>query len=124
MDIEELADEAPRRRFVSGPTGFRRLTPDLLKAERTAERFAGLPEGVTAPGQLLAAFKAAAPRLGIAPRLVHALDWLFRFTQPQDWQKDSRPIIWPSARMQQEALCLSPTQVKEINRRLIELGKH
>jgi replication initiation protein RepC len=104
------------------PTGFRRLTPGLLKADRTAEGFAGLPEGVTVPGQLLAAFKAAAPHLGIAPRLVHALDWLFRFTQPQDWQKDSRPIVWPSARMQQEALCLSPTQVKEINRRLIELG--
>ena len=104
------------------PTGFRRLTPGLLKADRTAEGFAGLPEGVTAPGQLLAAFKAAAPHLGIAPRLVHALDWLFRFTQPQDWEQGSRPIVWPSARMQQEALGLSPTQVKETNRRLIELG--
>src|SRR3954467_11388953 len=104
------------------PTGFRRLTPGLLKADRTAEGFKELPEGVTTPGQLLAAFKAAAPRLGIAPRLVHALDWLFRFTQPQDWHKDSRPIVWPSARMQQEALGLSPTQVKETNRRLIDLG--
>src|SRR3954470_8755628 len=103
-------------------TGFRRLTPGSLKVDRTAEGFSGLPEGVTAPGQLLAAFKAAAPHLGIAPRLVHALDWLFRFTQPQDWQKDSRPIVWPSARMQQEALGLSPTQVKAVNRRLIELG--
>ena len=71
---------------------------------------------MTAPGQLLAAFKAAAPRLGISPRLVHAVDWLFRFTQPQDWEKGSRPIVWPSARMQQEALGLSPTQVKAINR--------
>jgi replication initiation protein RepC len=104
------------------PTGFRRLTPGLLQADRTAEDFAGLPQGVTAPGQLLAAFKAAAPYLGIVPRLVHALDWLFRFTQLQDWQEDSRPIVWPSARMQQEALGLSPTQVKAINRQLIELG--
>src|ERR687890_1386822 len=104
------------------PTGFRRLTPGLLKADRMAGGFAGLAEGVTVPGQLLATFKAAAPHLGIAPRLVHALDWLFRFTQPQDWQKDSRPIVWPSARMQQEALGLSPTQVKETNRRLIDLG--
>jgi replication initiation protein RepC len=53
---------------------------------------------------------------------VHAVDWLFRFTQPQDWEKGSRPVVWPSARMQQEALGLSPTQVKETNRRLIELG--
>ena len=64
------------------------------------------------PGQLLAAFKAAAPRLGISPRLVHAVDWLFRFTQPQDWEEGSRPIVWPSASMQQEALGLSPTQAK------------
>src|SRR4051794_28330378 len=78
-------------------TGFRRLTPGSLKVDRTAEGFSGLPEEVTALGQLLAAFKAAAPHLSIAPRLVHALDWLFRFTQPQDWQKDSRPIVWPSA---------------------------
>jgi replication initiation protein RepC len=77
---------------------------------------------VTAPGQLLAAFKAAAPRLGISPRLVHAVDWLFRFTQPQDWEKGGRPIVWPSASMQQDSLGLSLTQVKEINRRLIELG--
>jgi replication initiation protein RepC len=93
-----------------------------LKADRTAEGFVGLPEGVSTPGQLLAALKAAAPRLGIAPRLVHAIDWLFRFTQPQDWGRGGRPVVWPSASMQQEALGLSPTQVKETNRRLIELG--
>jgi len=122
MDIDNRADEAPRRRFVSAPTGFRRLTPGLLKVDRKAKGFAGLPNGVKTPGQLLAAFKAAAPRLGIAPRLVHAVDWLFRFTQPQDWELGGRPIVWPSASMQQDALGLSPTQVKEINHRLIELG--
>ena len=74
------------------------------------------------PGQLLAAFKAAAPRLGLSPRLVHAVDWLFRFTQPQDWGRGGRPIVWPSASMQQEALGLSPSQVKAINRALIEAG--
>ena len=53
---------------------------------------------------------------------MHAVDWLFRFTQAQDWEEGSRPIVWPSASMQEEALGLSATQVKEINRRLIELG--
>jgi replication initiation protein RepC len=77
---------------------------------------------VTVPGQLLAAFKAASPRLGLSPRLVHAVDWLFRFTQPQDWGRGGRPIVWPSASMQQEALGLSPSQVKAINRALIEAG--
>jgi replication initiation protein RepC len=118
---ENCAPEAPQRRFAHAPTGFRRLTPELLQADRSAEAFAGLPEGVTSPGQLLAAFKAAAPRLGISPRLVHAVDWLFRFTQPQDWEQGARPVVWPSAALQQETLGLSPTQVKHINRRLIEL---
>lgn len=122
MDVDKGARGAPRGNFTHPPTGFRRLTPGLLKADRTAASFAGLPEGVTAQGQLLAAFKTAAPRLGISPRLVHAVDWLFRFTQPQDWEEGRRPIVWPSAAMQQEALGLSPTQVKGINRRLIEFG--
>jgi hypothetical protein len=71
---------------------------------------------LTVPG----AIKEAAPLIGISPRLVHAVDWLFRFTQPQDWQGNARPIVWPSARMQQESLGLSPTQAKWINRRLVE----
>ena len=122
MDIDNSAHGAPRGGFAHAPTGFRRMTPGLLKADRAAESFAGLPEGVKSPGQLLAALKTAAPRLGISPRIVHAVNWLFRFTQPQDWEEGRRPIVWPSASMQEEALGLSPTQVKEINRRLIELG--
>lgn len=103
------------------PTGSRRLTPSLLRADRTAESFTGLPEGIT-PGGVLAALKAAAPRLGLSPRLVHAVDWLFRFTQPQDWERGGRPVVWPSAALQREALGLSETQVKAINRALIEAG--
>jgi replication initiation protein RepC len=122
MVIENSAQEAPRRGFAHSPTGFRRMTPGLLKADRSAEKFTGLPEGVESPGQLLAAFKAAAPRLGISPRLVHVVDWLFCFTERQDWERGARPIVWPSASMQQSSLGLEPTQVKEINRRLIELG--
>ena len=118
----ESAREAQGGARPGSPTGLRRLTPSLLQADKTAEAFDGLPEGVKTPGQLLAAFKAAAPRLGLSPRLVHAVDWLFRFTQPQDWDGGGRPIVWPSAAMQQEALDLSPSQVKTINRALIEAG--
>jgi replication initiation protein RepC len=118
----ESAPEAQGRARAGSPTGFRRLTPSLLRADRTAEAFDGLPDGVTVPGQLLAAFKAAAPRLGLSPRLVHAVDWLFRFTQPQDWGRGGRPVVWPSASMQQEALGLSATRVKAMNRALIEAG--
>src|ERR1700722_17856428 len=135
----ESALEAPRGRHAGSPTGFRRLTPGLLKADRTAESFAGMPDGVTMHGQLLAAFKAAAPRLGLSPRLVHAIDWLFRFTMAQDWGGGGgaivwpsasgqggggggRPIVWPSASVQQEALGLSESRVKMLNRALIEAG--
>src|SRR5260370_5967689 len=122
MDMENSAQGAPRRGSAYSPTGFRRLTPGLLKVDRTAESFAGLPNGVTAHGQLLAAFKAAAPRLGLSTRLVHAVDWLFKFTQPQDWERGGRPIVWPSALLQQEALGLSETQAERLNRSLIEAG--
>jgi replication initiation protein RepC len=93
-----------------------------MKADRAAETFDGLPEGMTAHGQLLAALKAAAPRLGLSMRLVHAVDWLFKFTQPQDWERGGRPIVWPSASLEQEALGLSEAQAKRLNRCLIEAG--
>jgi replication initiation protein RepC len=98
------------------------MTPGLLKADRKAEKFTGLPEGVQSHGQLLAAFKAARSKLGISARIVHAVDFLFCFTHPQDWQADSRPIVWPSNEVLRTALGLEKSQVKEIIRRLIELG--
>src|SRR6201981_1499361 len=122
MDTENSAEGALRRGSAYTPTGFRRLTPGLIKVDRTAGGFAGLPDGVTVYGQLLAAIKAAAARLGLAPRLVHAIDWLFCFTQPQDWERGARPIVWPSALLQQEALGVSETQAKRLNRCLIEAG--
>jgi replication initiation protein RepC len=118
----ESALGAQRGSYAGVPTGFRRLTPGLLKVDRVAESFVGMPDGVTMHGQLLAAFKAAAPRLGLSPRLVHAIDWLFRFTMPQDWRNGGRPIVWPSADTQQVALGLSETQTKAINRQLSEAG--
>ena len=118
----ESAPRAPGESYAGVPTGFRRLTPSLLAADHAAEGFNGLPDGVTLHGQLLAAFKAAAPRLGLSPRLVHAIDWLFKFTQPQDWGRGGHPIVWPSASLQQDALGLSATRVKALNRALIEAG--
>ena len=122
MLAQDLPPALHQEIHAGAPSGFRRLTPCLLRADHAAEDFDGLPDGVAVPGQLLAALKAAAPQLGLSPRLVHAIDWLFRFTQPQDWGQGARPIVWPSASLQQDALGLSPTQVKGINRALIEAG--
>lgn len=104
---------------ASRPTGLRRLTPPMLPTARLAEGFAG---GDITPGQALAAFKAAAPYLGIGPRVSQAIDWLFRFTQPQDWHAGSRPIVWPSAAIQSAELGITETQTKRLNRHLAELG--
>lgn len=125
---KESAQEAQRRnatqRLGQAPTGLRRLSLAMLATDKLAEGFQGSPEGqgATRPGQVLAAFKAAAPHIGLGARVVHAIDWLFSFTQPQDWHEGSRPIVWPSAALQRDALGLGVTQAKSLNRRLVELG--
>jgi replication initiation protein RepC len=103
---------------------MRRLSLAMLATSKMADDYQGSQEGqgATRPGQVLAAFKAAAPHLGLSARLVHAIDWLFTFTQPQDWLAGSRPIVWPSSALQREALGLGSSQVKAINRHLVELG--
>lgn len=100
--------------------GLRKLTPQMLGTIAVAETHRFTTD--MQPGQVLAAFKAAAPYLGLRPSVVHAVDWLFRFTDAVDWQPSSRPIVWPSAAMQQQDLGLGPSQVKNLNRYLVELG--
>ncbi|MCF3948267.1 plasmid replication protein RepC [Acidiphilium iwatense] len=119
MDVPTGGQSDRQPTSSSPPIGLRRITPAMLPADRLAERFAG---GDITPGQALAALKSASPRLGISPRAIHALDWLFRFTQPQDWQPGARPIVWPSAAMQAAELGLTETHVKRLNRHLVELG--
>lgn len=121
--MQDSAREAPRERAATRPSGLRRLSLAMLATERVGETFTGLAgEAAATPTRVLAAFKAAAPALGFGARIVHAIDWLFSFTQPQDWQPGSRPVVWPSARLQQEALGLGVTQTKALNRQLVELG--
>lgn len=100
--------------------GLRKLTPKMLGTIEVAETHNFTSE--MQPGQVLAAFKSAAPYLGLRPSVVHAIDWLFRFTHAVDWQPSSRPIVWPSAAMQQQEMGLGPSQVKNLNRHLVELG--
>ena len=103
------------------PSGLRKLSLAMLNTERIGEAFDGLPDKAL-PGRVLAVFKAAAPSLGYGGRVVHAVDWLFSFTQPQDWTAGQRPVVWPSAALQQQALGIGITQAKALNRHLVELG--
>lgn len=101
--------------------GLRRLRPESIHASALAERFGGLSVDLSR-GQILAAFKRAAPELGIAPRLRDAIDVLMAYSQPQDWTPDSRPIVWPSNSTLQEQLGLCRRQVQYLIRTLIDKG--
>jgi replication initiation protein RepC len=83
-----------------------------------AERFQGLPDAVS-KGQALAAVKQAAQPLGISPRLRDAIDVLFAFSQSQDWQPGTRPIVWPSNRKLETMLGLGRRQVQNVLSALI-----
>jgi len=108
--------------FQSLPAHPRHLSE---AADRFRERFASPPklEGTgLAPGNIIATFKAAARYMKLRPNVVQAMDYFFALTQPQDWVADARPIVWPSAREQAEALTMSISGVKRLNRQLIDLG--
>lgn len=94
-------------------------------ADRFREKYCrppALDDKGLVPGNLLGAFKGAARYMGVRGNVLVAIDYFFAMTRAQDWMGDARPIIWPSAREQSEALGLSLSGVKFLNRRLIELG--
>src|SRR3984885_2262279 len=103
-------------------TGSRRLTLTMLTARDRADGFAGLPAGSAKPLRLLAAFQEAEPYLGLPAHAFKLVSWLVKQTMPCDWEEGARPIAWPSARRQQEFLCLSAARVKALNRLLFEAG--
>src|SRR5512132_753208 len=98
--------------------GCRRLTPAHVQVQAIAEHFEGLAAGVS-KGQALAALKQAARPLGLSPRLRDAIDVLFAFSQPQDWQPGTRPIVWPSNRKLETMLGLARRQVQNVLNALI-----
>lgn len=107
------------RENIHAPNGLRRITPAMLAADKLATRFAG---GEITTGHTLAALKSAPPHFGFSPCVIDAMDWLFRFTKPQDWLPGRRPIVWPSASLQAAELGLTASLVKRLNRYLVELG--
>ena len=108
--------------FSELPAHPRHVSP---AADRFREKFCrppALDDKGLLPGNLLGAFKGAARYMGIRGNILVAIDYFFAMTRSQDWMGDAQPIVWPSAREQSEALGLSPSGVKFLNRRLIELG--
>jgi len=77
--------------------GARRLTLDMRVRLDQADGFIGAPIGTAKPLTYLAAFQEAEPYLGLPAHAFKLVSWLVRQTRPQDWERGSRPIAWPSA---------------------------
>ena len=122
---EHSAHGAPQGGCVQSPmraSGCRRVTLEMRAWCDRADSFKGLPAGTAKPLTFLYAFKEAEPYLGLPIHTYKLVDWLVRFTQPQDWEDGSRPIAWPEARRQEEFLGLSTRQTQTLNRALQEAG--
>ena len=125
MAIEDCAHGAPQGGFAHASiraSGCRRVTLDMRAWCDRADGFKGLQRGTAKPLTFLYAFKEAEPYLGLPTHTYKLIDWLVRFTKPQDWEEGSRPIAWPEARRQEEFLGLSPRRVQALNRALAEAG--
>jgi replication initiation protein RepC len=125
MAQDDSAHGAPRGDFARSPIrahGCRRVTLDMRAWLDRADSFKGLPQGTAKPLTFLYAFKDAEPYLGLPAHTYKLVDWLVRWTKPQDWEEGSRPIAWPEARRQAEFLGISPRAVQMLNRVLQEAG--
>ena len=102
--------------------GCRRVTLEMRAWLDRADSFKGLPRGTAKPLTFLYAFKDAEPYLGLPAHTYKLVDWLVRWTKPQDWEEGNRPIAWPDARRRAEFLGISPRGVQMLNRTLQEAG--
>ena len=106
---------------VSQPgAGYRRYDAHFAAAEATANQYAGLARGKS-PSHALAAFKRAAPHLGINSRIVHLLDLLFAWTKPQDWEERRQPIVWPKNETLAEAMGIEIRQLQNLMKQAVAL---
>lgn len=101
--------------------GVRKVTREMLDAAELAGRYNGLPED-TSRGQVLAAFKHAAPYMNISNRLVCFIDTLFSFSQEHDWMGFNRPLVWPSNDKLCEVMGLGERQVQRLIKTALNLG--
>ncbi|MGB6231000.1 MAG: replication initiation protein RepC [Litorimonas sp.] len=92
-------------------------------ARKLVRAYAGLPDGVDHPAQMLHTLKEAFPRLGIGERALRLYDYLFSMTGPQDWHKDRLALIWPSnERIMSDLAIGDVSHLKKLMRQLRALG--
>ena len=76
--------------------GLRRQTLETFATQGEALGFAGLPEDFPNYRRVHDIAAKALRLLGVSEPALSLLGYLFNWTQPQDWQKGSRPIAFPS----------------------------
>jgi replication initiation protein RepC len=100
------------------PTGRRKITLPQFQAEPAGP----VPFSPTSPGRMLAAFKRAAPALGVSRRVVDFVDYLMSHNRPHDWDSGPGPIVWPSDVELEDRLCIGPSQRKALVRAALDGG--
>lgn len=100
------------------PTGLRKITVPQLQAEAAGP----VPFSPASPGRMLAAFKRAAPALGVSRRVVDLVDTLMSHNRPHDWDSGPGPIVWPSDVELEDRLCVGPSQRKALIRAVLDAG--
>ncbi len=99
-------------------TGLRKITIPQFKAEAAGP----VPFSPASPGRVLAAFKRAAPPMGIPRRVVDLIDTLMSHSRPQDWDGGPGPLVWPSDVELEDRLCIGRSQCKALVRAAQEAG--
>ncbi len=102
----------------SRPTGLRKITVSQLQAEAAGP----VPFSPASPGRMLAAFKRAAPALGVSRRVVDFVDYLMSHNRPHDWDSGPGPIVWPSDVELEDRLCIGRSQCKALVRAATDAG--
>ncbi|WP_420864000.1 plasmid replication protein RepC [Algirhabdus cladophorae] len=104
---------------ISKPNGWRKPTPELLRAEK----FADAGEKLTVPKtRAIVATKKVAAAIGLKSQDLLLLDTFGAITQPQDWEQGRRPIVWASNHFLMEQTGFSLATLRRHMRRLCEVG--
>lgn len=102
-------------------TGGRISTPKFRAANRKAEEFKGLPQGVTR-FDLLKLVKHAGSELGFTDSMILLLEHYMLFTKDQDWKEGARPVVYQSQYKAALELGFSERQLQRLEGALFNVG--
>ena len=101
------------------PTGWRKPTPAMIAAEKYAQK--GATTAVS-KARAMSAVKRVGVALGLKAADMLLIDSFGAFTQPQDWGRGQRPIVWASNACLMERTGFSLSALKRHLKRLASLG--